>query len=110
MDTSRIIADIDTEISMLQQARALLSDATANKGPGRPNSTNTKVTKPQKGRMSAKGRAAISAAMKARWAKKREATKPKVKKAAKKAPRKMTYRQTHALAVKSVENALKPKS
>jgi hypothetical protein len=40
------------------------------------------VTNPKKRKLSAKGRAAISAAMKARWAKKREATKPKVKKSA----------------------------
>jgi hypothetical protein len=39
------------------------------------------VIKPKKKKLSAKGRAAISAAMKARWAKKREAAKPKVKKA-----------------------------
>ena len=69
MDTNRIIADIDTEISKLQQARALLSNVAIKKGPGRPKSTESNVTKPKKRRMSAKGRAAISAAMKARWAK-----------------------------------------
>jgi hypothetical protein len=111
MDTNGIIEQIDTEISNLQQARAILIGAAqAKKGPGRPKSTEPKVAKPKKRKLSAKGRAAISVAMKARWAAKREGTKPKVKKAAKKAPRKMTYRQTHALAVKSVENALKPKS
>jgi hypothetical protein len=68
MDTRRIIADIDTEISKLQQARALLSGAAIKKGPGRPKSTESRVTKPKKRKMSAKGRAAISAAMKARWA------------------------------------------
>ena len=81
MDTNRIIADIDTEISKLQQARALLSNVAIKKGPGRPKSTKSKVTKPQKRKMSAKGRAAISAAMKARWAKAR-ATKTVTKKAA----------------------------
>ena len=75
MDTNRIIADIDTEISKLQQARALLSSVATKKGPGRPKSA--KATKPNKKSMSAKRRAAISAAMKSRWA--------KVKKAAKKA-------------------------
>jgi hypothetical protein len=80
MDTKRIIADIDTEISKLQQVRALLSTVAIEKGPGRPKSTEPIVTKPKKRKMSAKGRAAISAAMKARWAKKR-ATKSVTKKA-----------------------------
>ena len=81
MDTNRIIADIDTEISKLHQVRALLSSVAIKKGPGRPKSTEPKVTKPTKRKMSAKGRAAISAAMKARWATKR-ATKSVTKKAA----------------------------
>ena len=80
MDTNRIIADIDTEISKLQQVRALLSNAARKKSPGRPKSTEPKVTKVKKRKMSAKGRAAISAAMKARWAKKK--TRPNVKKTA----------------------------
>jgi hypothetical protein len=70
MDTNRIIADIDTEISKLQQVRAPLSNAAREKSPGRPKSTEPKVTKVKKRKMSAKGRAAISAAMNARWAKK----------------------------------------
>jgi hypothetical protein len=81
MDTKRIIADIDTEISKLQQVRALLSTVAIKKGPDRPKSTEPKVTKPKKRKMSAKGRAAISAAMKARWAKKR-ATKSVTKRVA----------------------------
>jgi hypothetical protein len=89
MDTNRIIADIDTEISKLQQARALLSNVSTKKGPGRPKSTEPKVTKAKKGRMSPKGRAAISAAMKARWAK------------AKKAAKKATKAATPAKAVKT---------
>ena len=89
MDTNRIIADIDTEISKLQQARALLSNVSTKKGPGPPKSTNTKVMKPKKRTLSAKGRAAISAAMKARWAK------------AKKAAKKATKTATAAKAVKT---------
>ena len=81
MDTRRIIADIDTEISKLQQVRALLVNVEIKKGPGRPKSVHSQVRKPKKRRMSAKGRAAISAAMKARWAKAR-ATKSVPKKAA----------------------------
>jgi hypothetical protein len=83
MDTNRIIADIDTEISKLQRARALLSSTATKKGPASPKSTGPKVTKQKKRKMSAKGRAAISAAMKARWAAKREAASPKVKKTVK---------------------------
>jgi hypothetical protein len=79
MDTNRIIADIDTEISKLQQVRALLSSAAIKKGPGRPKSTEPKATKPKKRKMSAKGRAAISAAMKARWAKAKKAAKKATK-------------------------------
>jgi hypothetical protein len=75
MDTNRIIADIDTEISKLQQVRELLSSAATKKGPGRPKSTEPNVTKLKKRRMSAKGRAAISAAMTARWAKSRKTAK-----------------------------------
>ena len=90
MDTNRIIADIDTEISKLQQARALLSNVSTKKAPGRPKSIELKVTKPKKRRLSAKGRAAISAAMKARWAK------------AKKAAKKATKTATAAKAVKPV--------
>ena len=60
MDTNRIIADIETEISKLQQVRALLSNAAIRKGrPGGPKSPelSLKVTKPKKRTMSAKGRA-----------------------------------------------------
>jgi hypothetical protein len=79
MDTNRIIADIDTEISGLQQARALLTGEAIKKGPGRPKSAESNVTKPKKRKMSAKGRAAISAAMKARWAKAKKAAKKATK-------------------------------
>jgi hypothetical protein len=71
MDTNRIIADIDKEISNLQQVRRILAGVAVKKGPGRPKSTDPKVAKPKKRKLSAKGRAAISAAMKARWAAKR---------------------------------------
>ena len=84
MDTNDIIKQIDTEISNLQQARAILIGvAPAKKGPGRPKSAEPTVIKPKKRKLSAKGRAAISAAMKARWAAKREAASPKVKKTVK---------------------------
>jgi hypothetical protein len=65
----------------VQEIRALLSNVAIKKGLGRPKSVESQVAKPKKRRMSAKGRAAISAAMKARWAKAR-ATKSVTKKAA----------------------------
>jgi hypothetical protein len=79
MDTNRIIADIDIEISKLQQVRAILTSVGVKKGPGRPKSTEPKGTKPKKRKMSSKGRAAISAAMKARWAETRKAAKKATK-------------------------------
>jgi hypothetical protein len=47
MDTNRIIADIDTEISRLQQARAILASVGVKNGPGRPKSAEPKVLKPK---------------------------------------------------------------
>ena len=88
-----IIGEIDAEISRLQQARALLSESgsgEAKRRPGRPIGSGLAaknipaalpaLAKDQPRRkMSAAGRARISAAMKARWA--------KVKRVAKKASR-----------------------
>jgi hypothetical protein len=74
MNTAEIISQIDAEISRLQSARALLSDAPLRRGPGRPKASKQPVARtPKKNRISAKGRAAISAAMKARWAKQKKA-------------------------------------
>jgi len=76
VDVSRIISEIDAQISKLQQARALLTDSTAVRtGPGRPKgSTNLpKATKPKKRRLSPEGRKRIADAMKKRWADRRKA-------------------------------------
>jgi hypothetical protein len=81
MDTNDIIKQIDTEISNLQRARAILIGIETKKGPGRPKPTESKVTKPKKRTMSAEAKAKIAAAQKARWAKAR-ATKTVTKKAA----------------------------
>jgi hypothetical protein len=82
MDTNSIIKQIDTEISNLQQARAILIGAApAKKGPGRPKSNRSQVAKPKKRTMSAEGKANIAAAQKARWAT-AKATKTVTKKAA----------------------------
>ena len=72
MDTSEIISQIDAEIMRLQGARALLAETPLKRGPGRPK-VNTQPAAPKKRHLSAKGRAAISAAMKARWARRKKA-------------------------------------
>jgi len=72
MDTSEIIRQIDAEIARLQGAKALLAETPLKRGPGRPK-VNTQPAAPKKRHLSAKGRAAISAAMKARWAKRKKA-------------------------------------
>lgn len=78
MNTKEIIEQIDSEISRLQQARKLLggTDATdAKRGPGRPKKSDTVAVKPMRRKITAKGRKAISDAMKQRWAQKRKAQK-----------------------------------
>jgi hypothetical protein len=91
MDTNATIADIDAEISKLQQVRAILTSTGIKKCLRRPKSTEPKVSKPKKRKMGAIRRPAISAAMKARWAKSRTTAKKATKtanpvKAAKTAP------------------------
>ena len=75
MEVSRIIAEIDAEISKLQQARELLSGIAGRtgKGPGRPKgSRNVKTAAPQKRKLSPEGRKRIADAMKRRWAERRK--------------------------------------
>jgi hypothetical protein len=73
MNTAEIISQIDAEISRLQQAKALLTETPLKRGRGRPKAADQPVaTVSKKRRLSAKGRAAISAAMKARWAKRKK--------------------------------------
>ena len=92
-----IIGEIDAEISRLQQARALLSESgsgEAKRRPGRPIGSGAAktVALPSKAKaqprrkMSAAGRARISAAMKARWAKVRRVAKKAAGVAAKAVP------------------------
>ena len=77
MEVSRIIAEIDAQISKLQQARELLAGTTVStaKGPGRPKgSKNAKATgSPVKRKLSPEGRKRIADAMKRRWAERRKA-------------------------------------
>ncbi|MDP9051415.1 MAG: hypothetical protein M3O31_11965 [Acidobacteriota bacterium] len=80
MQVSRIIAEIDAEISKLQRARELLAGTASSetgKGPGRPKgSKNAKVVAstaaPRKPKLSSAGRKSISDAMKRRWAERRK--------------------------------------
>jgi hypothetical protein len=65
MSISDVIAEIDSEIARLQQARHLLSGAVSKRGPGRPAATSTATRRP----LSAAARAKIAAAQRARWAK-----------------------------------------
>ena len=89
MAMSEVIAQIDTEIAKLQQAKALLSGIEAVKtGRGRPKGSKNVTAKvdsgatpapaaPAKGKtkrkLSPEGRKAIAEAMKRRWAERRKA-------------------------------------
>lgn len=84
MEVSRIIVEIDAQISKLQQARELLSGAESVKrsGPGRPkgskNATTTSAsTAPagaKKRKLTPEGRKRIADAMKRRWAERKKPT------------------------------------
>jgi hypothetical protein len=81
VEVSRIIAEIDAQISKLQQARALLSGGSApaaRSGRGRPKgSKNAGTAVPaaapaRKRKLSPEGRKRIADAMKKRWAERRK--------------------------------------
>lgn len=80
MEVSRIIAEIDAQISKLQQARALLAGTTApttRAGRGRPKGSKNAASSaaPRKKRkLSPEGRKRIADAMKKRWAERRKQT------------------------------------
>ena len=86
MEISRIIAEIDSEIKKLQQARELLAgtEAVRRNGPGRPKgSKNASVAAApasaakSKGKrnLTPEGRKRIADAMKRRWAERRKTAK-----------------------------------
>ena len=93
MDVTRIISEIDAEISRLQQARAALSAINGTsvgvaikvKGKrGRPKGSTNKTTATKapkaakkKRNLSPEGRKAIADAMKRRWAERRKAVAKK---------------------------------
>lgn len=74
MSLESILAEIDTEIARLEQAKGLLTGTANKRGPGRPRSIASEAApkKRKRSRMSAEGRAKIAAAQKARWAKARK--------------------------------------
>ncbi len=80
MDFHRLIHEIDSEISRLQQARALLTGEPTKRGPGRPKTTATHKVAPtasskpakRKRRLSPEGRKRIADAMRKRWAERKK--------------------------------------
>jgi hypothetical protein len=78
VEVSRIIAEIDSQISRLQQARTLLAGTTTNAvrtGPGRPKGSKNAepaAPVPRKRKLSPEGRKRIADAMKKRWAERRK--------------------------------------
>lgn len=81
VEVSGIIAEIDSQIQKLQQARDLLAGAeeAPRRGPGRPKGTNgaSAATKAPAGerkrKLSPEGRKRIAEAMKRRWAERAKA-------------------------------------
>ena len=78
MDTTEILAQIDSEIARLEQVKSILSGTTATttkakRGP-KPKNAPTPITV-KKRILSPEARARIAAAQKARWAKVRKAAK-----------------------------------
>lgn len=78
MEVDRIIAEIDSQIAKLQQARELLSGTKQElRGRGRPKGSKNvakaaAATAPRRGRLSVEGRKRIAEAMKKRWAERRK--------------------------------------
>jgi hypothetical protein len=68
MDLKSIVADIDAEISRLQQVRRLLAGTPSASGKGS-RTTGAVLGRGKRKKMSAAARAKISAAQKKRWAK-----------------------------------------
>ena len=86
LDTASIIQEIDSEISRLEQAKAILSGTVIKRSPGRPKRTQSVIksvaAEPAKRVMSVEGRAKVAAAQTLRWAKSKRADRKAAKKAA----------------------------
>lgn len=84
MDVSRILSEIDAEITRLQQARSALTaiaGGTVAPKRGRPKgSANKKSAKTRKRNLTPEGRKRIAEAMKRRWAERRAAVAKGTKK------------------------------
>jgi hypothetical protein len=77
VEVRRILDEIDSQISKLQQARALLAGTTAPAGRGRPKGSKNTASAapakpPRKRKLSPEGRKRIADAMKKRWAERRK--------------------------------------
>lgn len=76
MEVGSILAQLDSEITRLTKARDSIAELNGSggvrRGPGRPKGSDVKT---RKSGMTEEGRARISAAMKARWANKKKASK-----------------------------------
>lgn len=106
MNTEEIIAQIDEEISKLQQAKALLiGNAGVKRTVGRPKKSTTVArilsVQPAKRVLSAEARASIAAAQRKRWAKSRKATVKTVAKAAKPVKKAAAKKAAKATPVKA---------
>lgn len=72
VDVKEIVAEIDAEISRLQQARTLLSgEAAVKRGPGRKKAVAVAAV-PKKRKLTPEGRKRIAEAMKRRWAERKK--------------------------------------
>lgn len=80
MDVKEIVAEIDAEISRLQQARTLLGGGAAVKRgrPGRKKAVTVAV--PKKRKLTPEGRKRIAEAMKRRWAERKKQASAKAAK------------------------------
>ena len=83
MNITKIIEQIDSQISKLQEARALLAGTVTKNGPGRPKKGASALVpvkaKSAKRVLSAEAKEKIAAAQKKRWAKARRASKKAAK-------------------------------
>lgn len=85
MDVSRMISEIDAEISRLQQARSALTGIAASgtvaprrgRPKGSTNKASTSTSTKRQRNLSPEGRKRIAEAMKRRWAERRAATSGK---------------------------------
>ncbi|RZU28917.1 hypothetical protein BDD14_6502 [Edaphobacter modestus] len=77
MDLTTILSQIDAQITALQQAKTLLTDASTSRKVGRPAKATSPVANPTRMPLSAEAKARIVAAQKKRWAKAKKATPAK---------------------------------